>query len=419
MLREVVRGETSAALELGERALAVLPEERSEDLGYFYVLMGLAHYYAGDLDAAEQALRQSRSHSMHLQTPWVHFIEMNASGAVLLARGKLRDATALFSQVIATGDSWNHQPVQHACWLLAEIEIERNRLDQAEAHLRSAIEFATRMGSILHRMQAHQLLADVAWARGRSGEAFEEIEAAISYAEKVGAASYARTAMARRARFWLSNGQTILARRWADDCDLDPREPFDHRRIYEYLTMARILIHEGETGVALRLLEPLEHRAAQEGRVLDLIEILVLRAIAHQRDGQPDAAIGTLTRAIDLGAPEGFCRVFLTEGAELRRLLRRVLHNSPHRSYVGTLLAALDGISPAQQPEPVSLDGLLSARELEVLRLVAVGESNSEIADHLFISEPTVKKHISNILGKLQVANRTRAVDQARQLGLI
>jgi two-component system response regulator DegU len=54
---------------------------------------------------------------------------------------------------------------------------------------------------------------------------------------------------------------------------------------------------------------------------------------------------------------------------------------------------------------------------VEVLRLVANGLPNRDIGHHLFITEKTVKKHLSNILGKMQSANRTQAVDQARRMG--
>jgi DNA-binding NarL/FixJ family response regulator len=61
----------------------------------------------------------------------------------------------------------------------------------------------------------------------------------------------------------------------------------------------------------------------------------------------------------------------------------------------------------------------LSEREVEVLRLVAAGLANRAIGQRLFITEKTVKKHLSNILGKLGATNRTQAVDQARRLGLV
>jgi DNA-binding NarL/FixJ family response regulator len=61
----------------------------------------------------------------------------------------------------------------------------------------------------------------------------------------------------------------------------------------------------------------------------------------------------------------------------------------------------------------------LSNREFEILRLVATGESNKEIATSLFIAEGTVKNHITNILGKLGVRDRTQAALKAKDLGLV
>jgi LuxR family maltose regulon positive regulatory protein len=61
----------------------------------------------------------------------------------------------------------------------------------------------------------------------------------------------------------------------------------------------------------------------------------------------------------------------------------------------------------------------LSAREQDVLRLLARGASNQEIADALVVATSTIKHHVSNILSKLEVTNRTQAVARARALGLL
>jgi NarL family two-component system response regulator LiaR len=86
-------------------------------------------------------------------------------------------------------------------------------------------------------------------------------------------------------------------------------------------------------------------------------------------------------------------------------------------SQVATLLMqALQGTSvntSAPQPPP------LSQRELEVLRLIAEGLANTEIAENLFVSETTVKSHVSNILGKLHLADRTQAAVYAWKQGIV
>ncbi len=61
----------------------------------------------------------------------------------------------------------------------------------------------------------------------------------------------------------------------------------------------------------------------------------------------------------------------------------------------------------------------ISKRELEVLTLIAAGKSNQEIAEHLFVSVPTVKTHSANLYDKLAVKRRTQAVEKAKNLRLI
>lgn len=74
---------------------------------------------------------------------------------------------------------------------------------------------------------------------------------------------------------------------------------------------------------------------------------------------------------------------------------------------------------PRIASHPIEAEKILSPREIEVLRLVATGISNKEIAERLFISEGTVKNHLSNILSKLNVKDRLQAVIRGRELGIL
>ena len=75
-------------------------------------------------------------------------------------------------------------------------------------------------------------------------------------------------------------------------------------------------------------------------------------------------------------------------------------------------------LTPAAAPQPALVEPL-SERERDILRRVALGASNKEIAADLFIAEGTVKNHVTNILGKLGVRDRTQAALKARELGLL
>ena len=160
--------------------------------------------------------------------------------------------------------------------------------------------------------------------------------------------------------------------------------------------------------------------AEDAGRMGTVIEISALRALALRALGDIDKALGALERALQLAEPEGYARVFIDEGEPMAHLLRQAANRTIAPSYVGQLLAVLGTITKDQPAiDMSSLVEPLSDREIQVLELLADRLSNSEIAQRLFISLPTVKSHTRNIYGKLGVHNRKEAVVRARALSIL
>jgi LuxR family maltose regulon positive regulatory protein len=156
-----------------------------------------------------------------------------------------------------------------------------------------------------------------------------------------------------------------------------------------------------------------------------VIEIHILKALAMQMQGDMELAFDALESALSLAEPGGFIRIFIDEGQPMARLLyqavARGFADATLAAYAGRLLAECP-FAKAASPTPDRPGELiepLSARELELLQLIAKGLSNREIARQLVLSLPTVKWHASNIYGKLAVKNRTQAVARARALGIL
>jgi DNA-binding NarL/FixJ family response regulator len=123
---------------------------------------------------------------------------------------------------------------------------------------------------------------------------------------------------------------------------------------------------------------------------------------------------GRIVSAIQAGA-----KGYLLKGAPREELFNAVRVVSQGGSLlqpivVSKLLQHVSGQSP-QDDHPASL----TSREMDVLILLAQGKTNKEIAGQLFITERTVKFHVSSILGKLGAGNRTEAVSISAQLGLV
>ena len=199
--------------------------------------------------------------------------------------------------------------------------------------------------------------------------------------------------------------------------------------------LARVLLAQDLPDRALALLDRLHALAAAQGRTGSRIEIQVLRAVALAAAGEQDAAVAALAGTLTLAHPQGYVRVFADEGAPMSALLGRLVaaqRRDPAAAggvplaYLGRLRRTFEHqAAPATSPPRgpgAGIPGLvepLSKRELEVLRLLAAGKPNREIAGDLYVAVDTVKKHITHIFEKLGAANRTQAAARARDLGLL
>jgi LuxR family transcriptional regulator, maltose regulon positive regulatory protein len=166
-----------------------------------------------------------------------------------------------------------------------------------------------------------------------------------------------------------------------------------------------------------------------------VIEIRALQALALDASGDQAGALAALAEALTLAAPEGYLRVFVNEGPPMAALVREVVGRRQERpaaadavprDYLARLVEAFEQAGlPVRLPVRsggVVVAGLvepLTERELEVLGLLAAGAPNRAIAKQLVVTLDTVKRHVSNLFSKLEVANRTQAVARARELGLL
>jgi len=234
-----------------------------------------------------------------------------------------------------------------------------------------------------------------------------------------------------KTRVWIKLGRLSEALGWVDEQNLSTNDDLSFQHEFAHITLARVLIAqykiEGtDRSVydAIGLLERLLKSAEEGSRTGSVIEILVLKALAYEAQGDTPSALKSLERALKLAEPEGYVRIFVDEGIPIAQLLSEIASRGMMIKYTGKLLAVFkeETRERANKPDLPTVQPLsmpMSERELEVLRLVAQGFSNREISERLFLALPTVKGYNRTIFNKLQVRRRTEAVARARELDLL
>ena len=239
-----------------------------------------------------------------------------------------------------------------------------------------------------------------------------------------------RPIAAVKMRIHIAQGRLSDALSWVRERGLSVDDDLSYIREFEHITVAAVLIARYRSDPADRyiqdataLLDRLLQAAEDGGRIGSAIEILVQQALAHEARGDIPASLVPLERALTLAEPEGYIRIFADEGEPMRVLLRHAAAGGIASSYTQRLLSAFEKpgrpASTRAQAATAELPESLTGREIEILRLVAAGMRNQEIADQLFISLATVKRHITNIHGKLGVSHRTEAIARAGELNLL
>jgi len=426
-------GDLDGAIAHATRALHLAGPADHLGHGSAMALLGLAHWALGDLGAAEHWYVDAvRALIAAERLPDMLGCSL-ALADIQLAQGRLGDATTTFE----AGLRWTseHPGLRGAADMhvgLSEVLIDRNELDAAGSQLQASLELGEHAGLPQNAYRWRVATARLRQAQGDLDGALALLEEALPlYATDF--SPPVRPVTALRARVHLARGDLAAARSWVANHGLGADDDLRYVDEFAHVTLARMLLaqHAAEgDGRSLDLALGLLHRllAAAEGgqRGGSAIEILVLLATAHDARGDEATAAQALDDALRRAEPEGAVRVFLDAGPAVAGLLAAAAPRRDAPPHVRTVLsaaAATDPVrTPAHPPRPASaMPGLvdeLSARELDVLRLLRSDLSGPEIASELLVSLNTFRTHTKNIYAKLGATTRREAVSRATELGL-
>jgi LuxR family maltose regulon positive regulatory protein len=432
-----------------EQALSFLPDDQVQVRIMTY--MGLANAYRQMLDyeRATQAAEAMIQESRRAGDLTSEIFGLSFQGLVLLEEGRLHSAHEIVLQGLRLAErAGSFSPFSATLHgELAQIYYHWHRLEEARDSFERSVQWSLPGGFSDAQIYNSVFLSRLFQMEGRLQQSLEEIEKAVTLMQTAAPSLVGEEVVAQQVSIFLTvdrfaDAQSALQPygfRFEEGFsypELGPDTPLSHPRGLLYNSALRILLHQARKANDRLMLKEgtdiagLVLQGSLRARHLPIaLQTLLLRAQLSLIAGEERAGLADAARALELAEPEGFISLFLEEGQPFADLLATLLKSrmlgSVKARYAQQILAAFPKAQSMRTVPSQAVDQdlapiePLTPRELEVLELIAAGDSNQAVADKLVITLSAVKKHTGNIFNKLNVSNRTQAVARARLLGLL
>jgi LuxR family maltose regulon positive regulatory protein len=406
------RGDVRATIELSERALNLIPEDDKAIRSILAINLGITYWHMGQMHQAESSLMEAQSLAQATGNEYALLSAIIFLGRVQAVRGNLRQAVELFEEAVRKG---GRAPILGLAYLdLAALNYEWNELKACREYLDKGQEINQASKNLEFLVAGYMIEARLDMASGnQEGHAVAMAKIQDLVQGKVIPAPNHNRCLAFQVEMAVRDGDVAAAERIVKQIEMD----VDGHSFYRYIGLAkeRVLIAQGENSKAEKSLQEKTRQADQADWVYGGIatRIMLSQAIRDREVG-----FKVLAEALEKSQEEGYLRAYADYGQVLVPKLLEAAQKGINPEYIQRILSCIHQDEDFKETAKGTVEKL-SERELEVLRLIAVGLSNREIAEQLFLSPGTIKTHVHNICGKLGASNRTQAVMQARDLNIL
>lgn len=406
------RGDNRRAILLAKQALELVAETDVLHQGLVLFTLGFAFLGTGQFVEAEPVLIKACESTRASGNDYARLTALGLLGSIHKNHGRLRRAAELCRQAVQ--EAHGSPAVAQTQVFLASILYEWNDLDGASEQLDQALEATRQIGNLVIQPEIFRTMVHIKLARGDTGSAvtlLDELDQSIHGIESPVAQALVAAIHADLA---LIQGDLPTVSYWAQKMmeDVDPAA----LGLQIGMTQARFLLAQGNRAEAGKLLAGMYESVLKSGMTASRIEVRAMQAV--MTDVSTDA-LQFLRDALKMAQPEGFVRTFVDKGEPMKFMLERLrAEGGELKEYVLALLSVF-GEKAIRDSKDQPLVESMSERELEILRLMALGLSNREIAERLVITVGTTKSHVHHILEKLGTESRMQAVAKARETGLL
>ena len=355
------RGDMPETVKNARQALALAPNRDYLMLGGAAAQLGLVAWTNGDLDTARQMTAEGME---NLQLG--RYISPAIGCAITLAdiqitQGDLHGAMSTYERGLQLTTREGALIFQGAADMhvgMSNLHYEHNDLKTASEYLLASQSLGELAGLPQNPYRWRAAMARIRQAEGDLDAALQLLEEA----ERVYDGNFSpnvRPVTTRKVRVWLAQGRLGEALDWARRQGLSAENELSYLREFDHITLARMLLacHQHDRvdvsiSEIMKFLECLLNNAEEGGRKGSAIEILILQALAHHAQDDLPAALSSLQRALMLAQLEGYVRIFLDEGENMRGLLREVSAYKIMPDYTDKLLAAFEAEQRESKDKP-------------------------------------------------------------------
>jgi LuxR family maltose regulon positive regulatory protein len=412
---------------LSEQALQRLGHEADLLRADLLLNLGYSQLRRHDLVAAGRAFQAVRRIGRRSGNVRAMMLGSRYLASSYVTRGLLNDAATIYRQALRWATAGGRDPLPVAGTIYvgnAMVLYERNALDAALAQAQQGLALGLRSGEMKTQFPAYLALAQIYQGLGDVARACQALDDAERLSDLRLFSWTEEEIAAARARLYLMRGEVSLAMRalsrngWRIEGERPI--PFDLCPLSVQLAWARVLLAQQRPAAADALLLHTLQEVRTEQPQASALPMMVLRALALAASGDDEQARSLLVGILPSAIAQGYVRTIVDEGAPMAALVRDIMLAGDTPGVDGLL----DAFPTPLLQDPPNASGRqseapLSAREVEVVRLMAAGLSNQQIADELVIALSTVRTHTKHIYRKLDTRGRVRAVTRATGLGLL